>query len=124
MNKLVKIFHVNSELDYSIQVVKWWESRRFIFNVYNVFALFSGLLAVYISIPSLLNFFLLPFIILYGIMINVVYLLGEIILLIIRITWKDLNMAIITSILFIVFIIFSTFITLSICLLYLLVNIP
>ena len=124
MNKLVKIFHVNSELDFSIQVVKWWESRRFIFNVYNVFALFIGLLAVYISIPSLLNFFLLPFIILYGIVINVVYLLGWIILVIIRITWKDLNMAIITSILFIVFIIFSSFITLSVCLIYLLVNIP
>lgn len=124
MKKLVKIFHVNSELNFSIQIVKWWELRRFVFNAFNAFALFIGLFAVYISMPSLLNFFLLPFVILYGIVINVVYLLGWIILVIIRITWKDLNMAIITSVLFIFFNVFSTFITLSFCLIYLLINIP
>jgi len=124
MSKFIKMFYVNCKLESPKQIINWWESKRIAFNIFNTLSLIIGLLLVYLSIPSLINFFLFPFIISYGIVINIIYILGWITLVIVREAWKERDITIIASMLFIIFFVFSIFSTLSICVIYLLLNIP
>jgi hypothetical protein len=103
MNFFVRQFYIKEPLYSTVLAIKWWESKRFIFNIFNLVSLLLGILIVYFFNRSLLNFFLIPFILSYGILINVVYLLGWIILGIIKKTWIDLDITVLSSIMLIIF---------------------
>jgi hypothetical protein len=123
MNFLIRRFYINEPLETSGLVIKWWESKRLFFNISNIISFIVGLMVIYIFNPGLVNFFLLPFILAYGILINVVYLIGWIVLAIIKKTWMKVNITVYSSVMLIIFFVSSFFITLSLCVGYLLINI-
>lgn len=124
MNILIRQFYINEPIESTIGIGKWWESKRFFFNISNIAALFIGILIIYLFHPSLINFFLFPFLVSYGILLNIIYFLGWIILRIIKKTWKEINITVFSSVMLIVFIVVSVFATLSLCISFLLFNIP
>jgi len=124
MNIFQKHFFIQNSLKSSSDIVKWWESKRIFYNFLNLIFLAFGLSIIYLFCSSLLNFFLLPFIIFYGLILNIVYFLGWIILVVTKKTWTDFNITLFSSIMLILFYVLSCFTTLMLCIIFIIFNIP
>jgi hypothetical protein len=122
--RLLKSFYIKDTLENSSQIIKWYESKRLFFNIVNLVTLAIGMLLIYAILPSLINFFLIPFIIVYWIILNLLYFFGWIFSMMIKKVWIQFNITIITSISLMYITLSSMVITLSICILYLVLNIP
>jgi hypothetical protein len=124
LNFFIRQFYIKNSLDTFSSIIKWWESRRLLYNLYNLCALIIGILLIICFNPSIVNFFIIPFIISYGVLLNFVYFLGWLIIGISKYTWKNINVIVFTSITLIVFISMTFFITIFLCVGYLIINIP
>jgi|GEM_PF-2613208 len=124
MNSLLRTFTVEGSLTKGRQIVIWWEKRRLKFNSYNLAALIIGLFCIYVVNFNLLNFFLIPFIFALGIILNVVYTLGWIIIAIALKADPIMNVRPVISLFSACFFVFSVFFTLCTCLLFIIFNLP
>lgn len=101
------------ELNTAREILRWWELKRLLFNAFNFSAAVVGMISVYAAAPHFINFFLLPFIIGYGLLINLIYLAFWLPFLVIKKTWPQAQLTFFISGIFIFVLIFSSLITLA-----------
>ena len=124
MNFFIKQFNVKKPLKSVNVIIKWWESKRLFFNLSNLISLVVGILIIYLFDPGLINFFLFPFILSYGIILNIIYFLGWIVLGIIKQTRIDMDITAFSIFLFTLFYVVSFFTTIALCIGLVIFNIP
>lgn len=124
MEKFLNTFYIKDSLESSLQIIRFWESKRLLFNIVNLCMLLLGFLLIYLTLPFLVNFFIMPFVVAYWILLNVLYFLGWFFLVVIKRVWISVDITIGASILLIANILLSSVFTFGICILYLIVNIP
>jgi hypothetical protein len=120
MKKIFSIDTINSKSE----AIKKIESKRVLFNVINIIFAITGIIPIYLIYPKIINIFLLPFALFYFIYINIIFTITWIVIIIVKTTWEDINITIGASISLICISCLTAFLTLSLLIFYLILNIP